>query len=278
MSLETQLGLEAPDGDLWVLAHDRWHTWKKTDPVLDRFDDLTDVRAWSQRTDIAEVNVVHLALAELGAEDGGNDPAATGALLWLLMPGASRMAQALMPLSDRIDQLVAAQLWIAARTVSWRAGIRVAGTVLRNTRREVMADLGLSSASRRRDVPVDDMERSALLLAASSSRTDPRSQLGQPWEAGVVSSTDGACDLLFDLLEVAAEQGLVGLEDCRILLELAEVAESPRTSRGHAGLLSREAANTVAAGRGLSRATVCRRARGALTVLQDTYANQVRSA
>src|SRR5690606_37231325 len=128
-----------------------------------------------------------------------------------------------------------------------------------------MSDLGLSSVSRRRDVPVDDLEHSALLLAATSSRTRSLGRLGQPWEA--TTQTDGdASDLLYDLLEVAAGQGLVGLEDCRLLLELAEVAETPRTGRGHAGLLSRQAATTVAARRGLSRATVCRRARGALTV------------
>lgn len=262
MSLETQLGLEAPHGDLWVLACEGWHGWKHTAAVLDVCDDLTDLRPWVRRAEHAEANLVLLTLAELGAEDGGDDPAATGALLWLLLPGAIRMAHALSPLSERIDQLVAAQLWISARTVSWRKGVRVASTVLMNTRREVLTDLGVSASARPRETPVRDVE---MLELAGHRRSGP-------------PSTSGSCDLLYDLLEAAADEGLVGLEDCRILLELAEVAQSPRACRGLAGLLAREAASSVAARRGISRSTVARRARRSLAVLQHTYATQVRSA
>ncbi|MCK0113527.1 hypothetical protein MWU75_15370 [Ornithinimicrobium sp. F0845] len=273
MSLETQLGLGMPDGDLWVLACDRWHGWKRARPVLGVCDELPDLRTWVRRqTDPGAVNTVLLTLAELGAEDGGDDPAAAGALLWLLMPGAVRMAQSLMPLSDKVDQLVAAQLWLSARTVNWSKGIQVAGTLLMNTRRDAVEELGLSRrrrAARSREVPVDDIE----LIHALR----PPWQPVQPGEDSTASSP-GACDLLHDLLEVAATEGRVDLDDCRILLELADAAESPRASRGHAGLLGREAAAVVAAERGISRATVCRRAKSALTVLQGTYATQVRSA
>lgn len=262
MSVAAQLGLEAPEGDLWMSAQERWALWQQAHPVLDVGEDLHDLREWVRRADPAEANLVLLTLAELGAQDGGDDPAATGALLWLLLPGAAGIARALSRLSERIDELVAAQLWICARTVSWRKHVRVAATVLMNTRREVLTDLGVSASAPVREMPFDDVQ------AALRTRHDPR----EP------SFGTGGCDLLYDLLEEAADDALVSLDDCRILLELAEVADSPRTGRGHAGLLGRTATSGVAASRGVSRATLARRARAALCVLQDTYATRARPA
>lgn len=262
MSVGTQLGLEMPDGDLWVSACDRWHGWRRARPELEVCDELVDLPAWvRQHEDRDEVNEVLLALAEMGAVDGGDDPAATGALLWLLLPGAIRLANSLSPLSVRIDELVAAQLWICGRTVSWPKRVQVASTVLLNARREVLTDLGVGNSGRRREVPVQDVE-----LLERAAHPDGGPAVTGPW------------DRLYDLLGDVTEKGLVDLDDCRILLELAEVARSPRAGRGLGGLLARDAASRVAARRGVSRSTVARRARGALAVLQDTYSTQARSA
>lgn len=259
MSLATQLGLEMPDGDLLVSACARWEDWQQTYPALGVCEDLFDVPAWIRAAKPAETNEVLLVLAELGAADGGDDPAATGALLWLLLPGAVGVAQALLPLSDRIDELVAAQLWISARTVSWCKRVRVASTVLMNTRREVMTDLGVSASNRaaRLEAPSDAVE-----------------QLGH----SAPSSIMGGVDLLHGLLEDATGAGVVSRDDCRILLRLAEQAQTPRAGRGRAGLFARSTAASVADEWGVSRVTVTRRADRALGALRNTYAKTVRPA
>ena len=47
--------------------------------------------------------------------------------------------------SARIDEVVAAHLWIEARGVNWRTGRAVAANVLMNTRKGVLRDLGIPS-------------------------------------------------------------------------------------------------------------------------------------
>lgn len=268
MSLVRQLGLEEPHGDLLVSACVRWRQWQDTHPVLTVCDDLLGLPGWVEQSTPEETNRVLLALAELGAADGGDDPAATVALLWLLLPGAVGIARALMPLSERIDELVAAQLWICARTVSWAKGVRVAATVLMNTRREVMTDLGLSMDPRaaRAELPSADP---GLLMA-----------LGVGVRVGTCVAQDVAADtgLLHELLEDATESGVVNVDDCHLLLRLAEHADTPRGGRGRGGLFARSSAADVAQEYAVSRATVTRRAERALRALQDTYARPVRSA
>lgn len=270
MSLATQLGLEQPHGDLLVSACARWKEWQCTHPVLGVCDDLLDLPGWVRLATPDEANEVLLALAELGAADGGDDPAATAALLWLLLPGAVGIAHALMPLSERIDELVAAQLWISARTVSWAKGIWVAATVLMNTRREVMTDLGLSMDPRaaRAEVPSADPE----LLMAPGVGARP---VGVCVPQGAAAADIGA---LHELLEDATGAGVVDEDDCHLLLRLAEHADTPRGGRGRGGLFARSSAADVAREWSVSRATVTRRAERALRALQDTYAKTVRSA
>lgn len=270
MSLATQLGLEQPHGKLLVAACDRWSEWQGTCPVLAVCEDLLDLPEWVRQASAEETNEVLLALAELGAADGGDDPAATAALLWLLLPGAVGVAQALMPLSERVDQLVAAQLWICARTVSWRKRVAVAATVLMNTRRGVMTDLGLSTDPRLgwREFPAAEPE---LLTGPGLS--------GRPVGTCVPQVSSGAeADLLHELLQDATGTGVVTSDDCHLLLRLAEHASSRRSGRGRGGLFARLTAADVAAERGVSRATVTRRADRALGALQHTYAKKVRSA
>lgn len=270
MSLATQLGLEEPHGDLLVSARARWQEWQGIHPVLAVCDDLLALPQWIKQATPERSNEVLLALAEQGAADGGDDPAATAALLWLLLPGAVGIAQTLMPLSERIDELVAAQLWICARTVSWAKGVRVAATVLMNTRREVMTDLGLSMDPRagRSEVPSADPE----LFMALGVRVRLVGT-GEPQGAEAAH-----VDALHALLEDATGAGVVDHDDCQLLLRLAEHAETPRAGRGRGGLFARSSATHVAREWSVSRATVTRRAERALQALQDTYASTVRSA
>ena len=50
-------------------------------------------------------------MERLASPSGGDDVAAFGALVWLLLPGASLLAHRLRTLTHRIDEVVAAQLW-----------------------------------------------------------------------------------------------------------------------------------------------------------------------
>lgn len=150
MSVATQLGLGSRTDGLLGQVPDRWSQWQKETPLLADYLDLHDLRERIVEMEPDEANRVLLVLAERGAVDGGDDPVATAALLWLLLPGAVNVARSLASASDRIDELVASQLWICARTVSWRRGVRVAATVLKNTRREVVAELLIDLARRSR--------------------------------------------------------------------------------------------------------------------------------
>lgn len=269
MSLGVLLGLQSPeseswDGELFLLARSRWASWQRSHPVLQVCDDLEDLRGWAESRDVDEYNPVLLALAEQGAVDGGDDPAATAALLWLLLGGAVRVAEKLLPLSDQIDELVAAQMWICARTIHWRKGVYVASSVLMNTRREVLTDLGVSVSrgeSERGQVKVFAPQWVFDLIDLAQTQVDTT-----------------AADRLHDIFEEAAGTGLVSPEDCQMLLDLARRAQTTHAGRGLGGLLEHAAATSVAADWGVSRATVSRRAGRALTVLQGSYGTQVRSA
>ena len=70
------------------------------------------------------------ALSGLAAQHDGDDVAAAAALAWLLVPGACLLANRLATLSPVVDELVAAQLWIQARTFGPGGGRRVAASIL----------------------------------------------------------------------------------------------------------------------------------------------------
>ncbi|WP_405034739.1 hypothetical protein [Ornithinimicrobium sp. LYQ103] len=252
------LGLTGMDCDLLVQAGSRWADWARTHPVLEVEVDLPGLRDWALDADPVQANGVLLALAQLGAPDGGDERAATGMLLWVLMPGAVRLARRLAPFGPQVDEVVAAQLWISARTVAWQNRVKVAPSVLLSTRREVLLDLGVTTPWRDREELVDDLDRlPEPAIAASSPRT---------------------VDLVHALLADARRRGVVSREDCRVLLALSEHTSTPCTGNGRGGLLSRAAAHRVAREHGVSRTTIFRRAHRALVALQDAYADQVRIA
>ncbi|MFT4218098.1 MAG: hypothetical protein QM619_13080 [Micropruina sp.] len=77
----------------------------------------------------------------LAAEDGGDDVDAALVLAWGMLPAACGVARGLDDLDERIDELVASQLWIEVRTYNWRSGTHVAGTIRANLRRHLLRDL-----------------------------------------------------------------------------------------------------------------------------------------
>ena len=147
MSVAEQVGLDDPESPLLVQARAAWARWCASCPDLAVVDDLVDLRGWTQRADATDRDRVLARLAALATRDRD----AAVALVWLLIPGAVRLAHGLRDVSPDIDALVAGQLWLEARTHGGTPGTAVAFTILQNTRRAVLADHNVGDGAERRD-------------------------------------------------------------------------------------------------------------------------------
>ncbi|MEP7332379.1 MAG: hypothetical protein ABI692_09850 [Terracoccus sp.] len=260
MSVATHLGLNDPENDVLALARARWPLWQRDHPALREVQDLLELPGWLRGAEPHRADGVLLALAELSSPEGRDDVAATGALAWLLLPGASLLAARLATLTPRIDQLLAAQLWVEARTFPWQRGHRVAANILMNTRKSVMRDLGVGVCADRtwsRSVPVDPSER-----------------LWQEIATGDVAPTG---DELADLLTAACALEVIDDADRDLLLQVAVVADRhapARSGRGHAGLLSNAVSHEVGQRVGVSAITIRRRTRRSIELLREACAAQ----
>ena len=173
MSVATQLGLGDPESEVLAAARSRWPGWVSAHPELGVVEDLLELPAWLRQADRDDADLVLLTLAELSSPEGGDDVAATGALAWVLLPGVGLLAARLFTLTPRIDQILAAALWMEARTFPWQRGHRVAANILMNTRKAVMRDLGVGAAADptwARTFPVAPSERIWEAMPAEPSR------------------------------------------------------------------------------------------------------------
>lgn len=263
MSVATHLGLDEPDSEVLALAGQRWPGWQITHPELRVVDELADLPTWLRAADWSDADRVLLALAQLSAPDGGDDVAATGALAWVLLPGASLLAFRLARLSPRIDEILAAQLWVEARTFPWKRGHKVAANILMNTRKGVIRDLGHGELS---------------------DRTIPFPPTAEVWTEtahdGYGAGTTPE-DALQDILDVATSRGALTGADGDLLLDLthaADLASPARCGRGHAGLMAPTASEAVAADRGVSARTIRRRAARSVSALRTVCGTQQRAS
>lgn len=250
MSVATHLGLADPDSEVLALARQRWPRWQHSHyQELCVVDELVDLPAWLRAADWDAADRVLLALAELSAPDGGDDVAATGTLTWVLLPGASLLAFRLGRLSQRIDEILAAQLWLEARTFPWQRGHKVAANILMNTRKGVMRDLGVADSA-----------------DPTGTRSIPFPPTAEVWTSAAhrVHQTDPtAKQELLDILDLATATGVLSEDEAELLVSLAQatdLARPARSGRGHAGLMAPAASEAVAAERGVSARTVRRRA------------------
>ena len=146
MSVARCLGVDDLDSPLMSAAREAWAEWVAADPGLSVVDELADLPAWTKRATTSECDLVLVRLAALA----DHDHHAAAALVWLLVPGATRLADGLRDLSPDIDGLVAGQLWLEVRSHGG-GGRAIAATILRNTRRAVMAECDCGDAARRQD-------------------------------------------------------------------------------------------------------------------------------
>lgn len=265
MSVATHLGLSDPDLDLLAEARTRWPTWCRQTPALGVVADLTDLPAWTVRADQADTDVVLHALATRASPTGGDDVAAAGALAWVLLPGACLVARRLRSLTHRIDEVVAAQLWLEVRSFRWECRRKVAANILMNTRRGVLRDLGVGEHLREVDP-----------TWARAIPVEPTAGLWEVLESQMSATADlTAAAELADVFACAVADGVITEADVDLLLGLAVAADEAGVTRsgcGQGGLSSRRAASAVAARRGVAATTIRRRATASLRAVTAAYA------
>ncbi|MEV5003849.1 hypothetical protein [Nocardioides sp. LML1-1-1.1] len=297
MSVGDQLGLD-DNSELLDLARQKWPTWVAADPRLGVVEEFDDLRAWLPSVDSEASDEVLLALAMLAAPDGGDDTAAAAALAKCLLPGACRLAGWLSTLPpkdvfrdsqpidagawsavERIDELVASQLWIEIRTFKWRRLRKVAANILINTRVGVLREVGdffhVSRADRTwaNTTLVESFSTGDLFdtedgkaWAAGEMRTErvTAASFRRPEllaDAGPEQEEPSATEELLELLAWACEHQVISPADRYLLLCLVEEADRIETrnlTRGYGGLLSNEVSSRVAPRVGVSEATVRR--------------------
>ena len=258
MSVGEQLGLDDPNDGLRVQARQRWDLWADRYPQLGVFAGPESLPKWLRDADPDARDEVLSALGALGSRDGADDCAAAGTLLWLLLPGASLLARRLQGFSPIIDELVAAQLWVEARTLPATTTQRVAAIILRNTLREVLLELGRLPARDR------TWERCVVL--------DPSS----PQLLEFPAPSDGYCSgvELELLLQRARREAVISPSEQGLLLSLVRASDTDLLPRRKAmgGLMSHPVTAAVGAELGVAGRTVRRHATATIQGLVRVYA------
>lgn len=265
MSVAAQLELADPEHALLARARHGWTAWSNRCPQLRVVDDLLDLPAWIRTADKGAVDGVLLELARLASPSGEDDVAAAGALAWVLLPGARATAHRLRNLTPRIDEVVAAQLWLEVREFPWERLGKVAANIVMNVRRGVLRELGVGSH-------LEDVD-------PAWSRAVPLPPEAHQWEvlgAAQDRAPVGPEDELDAVLGFAVEQRVIDEHDRDLLVRLAFAADAAgvtRGGRGQGGLCSREASRAVANERGVSERTVRRRAHRGVRALAGVRAS-----
>lgn len=254
MSVADQFGLDDPASPLLAEAREGWERWCAVDPRLAVVDDLADLREWTRQAGVADKAAVLGTLATLTA----TDRSAVAALVWLLIPGACRVAEGLSDLSPDIDALVASELWMRASQAHRLRTPWLARALLNATRREVAASLGVGSRADchwKRVLLTDD-------LTALATAVDDRAVV-EPVVAPDVE--------LREFLDQAVVDRAVTEEEVRLLLELAVIAEALHAPlrRGRLGLTTPAAVELIAHHHRDAARTLRRRAARSLDRLKD---------
>ena len=151
MSVAGQLGLDEANGVWLIQAAERWPGWAASEPALGVVAGPRDLRGWLRTADPIDADAVLKALVRLASPTGGDDLAAAMVVAWALLPGACSLARRLQTLTPRIDEVVAAQLWLEIRGFAWQRLDKVAANILADTRTGVLRECGSRSQLRRCD-------------------------------------------------------------------------------------------------------------------------------
>lgn len=185
--------------------------WAATEPALVALSGVQDLaRTTSRWSDANRADEVLGALVRCAAADGGDDHDAVLVLLHLLAPGVNALAGRLHDLDAAGDLLavVVGQLAVEIRKFPWRRRRRAyAASLLLDTRRAVLRELGIRRGSVAREVLVDD---------------DPFW-----WESTLDAvpgpEEPGALDELVDFLRWATRRRLVDPDDVQVVWQLEQL-------------------------------------------------------
>lgn len=254
MDVAVCLGVDDLTSPLMAAARAAWPGWCAARPELAVVDDLEALPDWTRQADVAEKGRVLAVLAALTAEDAN----AVTALAWLLVPGATRIAATLTDLHPDVGGLVAGQLWIEARRAHELAGHSIAAEVLRRTRREVCAELGVGDAARRRD-----------RVWAESVRVETGEDV-EPAADGY-ESEDMLFERVTELMMDAIDDNAIHVFDAWLLCVLASLAARLEVAghRGRMGLTTPAVIDELAGMVHLSARAIRRRAATALDRLAE---------
>lgn len=260
MGVAEQLGIADEDDGLLRLAAARWRDWAQADPRLAAVDELKDLRGWLNHARAEDADEVLQALARRGSVHGDDDRVAAATLAWALLPGACTLAHRLRTLSPRIDEVVAAQLWLEIRGFPARPRTKIAANILMNTRSGVLRECGAASQLQRSDPTWHQ-----------SLPVDPYAPFWGRLRTGGHGETEPTpAEELLDLLSWACDNDVITDQDRGLLLSLVAAADrhSPtRAGRGRGGLMANDVTESVGHELGLSATTVRRRARVCIDAL-----------
>lgn len=251
MDLANCLGVGDIDSPLMTAAAAAWRRWSAADASLAVVAKLEELRAWTTQAPREEKADVLARLAALTAADAD----AVTVMAWLLVPGATGVAAELRDLHPDIDGLVVGQLWIEVSSAHRLTGSGLARAILRRTRSEVMAELGIGDAAERRD------RAWAHAFSADGTVEDLTAPEPEPFADYTV----------LELLKAAFIDGAAVGFDLYLLWELAHIAETlgAPAHRGRMGLTTPAVVEAFAAERHLNARSVRRRASEVLDRLRE---------
>ncbi|WP_310961747.1 hypothetical protein [Nocardioides terrisoli] len=226
-------------------ARAAWRHWVTQRLVDDVVDDLVDLPGWALASP-DEAKAVLGALASMTE----SEPDAITALVWALLPGAEKVARRLRDMSDDIDGLVASQLWIEAVAAYRLTTPNIAGAIVGQTQREVLADLGAGDLAVRRD-------RAMAQVVGDPDVLD---------EMACIELEDDPGPVLVEVFHVGQEEAAINGFDYWLLWALAAEADRQNAParRGRTGLVAPTVVEAVAAEANLAPRSLRKRAARAL--------------
>lgn len=272
------LGLGDGDSELLALAGQRWPQWVAARPELAVVPDgAQGLRAWLTSVPQQDADRVLLGLAALAATDGGDDRVAASALAWALLPGACVLAGRLRGASDRIGELVAAQLWVEARTFPWQRLTKVAANVLMNTRVAVLQECGVpTQRAARADRTWSQTHVVDPTIASWSVLVQ---DVSGPADTGEAAFAQARAETLLEVLDWGCQTNVITVQDRTLLVSLAEAAYrcSRLAPRASGGLMGDVPSQQVGEQHGVSATTVKRRALRSLRALSSAASSSGRA-
>lgn len=250
MSVADRLGLQDLEGALMGEARAAWRCWVTERLVDGVVDDLVDLPAWALALP-DDAKAVLGALASMTERE----PAAITALVWAVLPGAEKVARRLRDMSDDIDSLVAGQLWVESSAAYRLTVSNIAGAIVGQTQREVLADLGAGDLAVRRD------------RAMAQATGEPDLLDDMPW----IEPENDPGPVLAELFHIGHEEAAINGLDYWLLWALAAEADSQNVPahRGRLGLTAPAVVEAVAAEANLAPRSLRKRAARALDRLVE---------